>query len=254
MTVTNHQASAKSELLKSIERFEHSIRAGRSEEWLFDCAFAQATALGAESIAYAHSPPLGASDFTRPRIITQRGLPASWPSTYFKRRYFEHDPIYRTAFSQVLPFYWHEVHNLKTISKSEQAYLNHLKNEGIDYGICIPVFGPRGRNGYFGIGYGESRQELPREHVLHLQNMCQLTHQYYCRLVKKESARSTCLSKREVEVLRLILSGSSGNEIASKLQISEHSVATYLRRANDKLGTNSRFEAATKAQVIGLLD
>ncbi|MGZ4788343.1 MAG: LuxR C-terminal-related transcriptional regulator [Terriglobales bacterium] len=50
------------------------------------------------------------------------------------------------------------------------------------------------------------------------------------------------LSKREAEVVRLVVEGLSNREIAQRLELSEHTVKNYVFRVFDKLGVSSRVE------------
>ena len=52
------------------------------------------------------------------------------------------------------------------------------------------------------------------------------------------------LTKRELEVLRLVAAGNSNREIASVLVISEHTVARHLQNIFAKLGVSSRTGAS----------
>ena len=60
------------------------------------------------------------------------------------------------------------------------------------------------------------------------------------------------LTRREVEVLRLIRVGSSNQEIADRLYISVNSVKSYLRHAYAKIGVHRRTQAVLWAQRHGL--
>lgn len=62
------------------------------------------------------------------------------------------------------------------------------------------------------------------------------------------------LSNRECEILLLIADGMTKQQIASKLNISTHTVSTYLRRVFDKLKVHSLPEAVCTAIRQGLLD
>ena len=61
------------------------------------------------------------------------------------------------------------------------------------------------------------------------------------------------LSKRETEVLRLVVDGQTNREIADALFISPRTVAQHLRSIYDKLDVDSRTAAATWAVRNGLV-
>jgi len=61
------------------------------------------------------------------------------------------------------------------------------------------------------------------------------------------------LSKRELEVLRLIEKGMTYDEVAQVLSISWHTVTAYLRRVYQKLQVRSRGEAVYEARQRGIL-
>lgn len=61
------------------------------------------------------------------------------------------------------------------------------------------------------------------------------------------------LSGREKEVLELITKGFTAEEIAQLMQVSMHTVQTYVRRIYSKLKVNSRTEAIFEARQQGIL-
>jgi DNA-binding NarL/FixJ family response regulator len=61
------------------------------------------------------------------------------------------------------------------------------------------------------------------------------------------------LSTREAEVLAYITKGFTAQEIADLLQISQHTVLTFIRRIYTKLNVRSRTEAIYEARQQGLL-
>ena len=52
------------------------------------------------------------------------------------------------------------------------------------------------------------------------------------------------LTKRELEILRLVAEGLSNDEIGKRVFISEKTVKTHLTNIFDKLKVNNRFKAA----------
>ncbi|MES9609777.1 LuxR C-terminal-related transcriptional regulator, partial [Actinomadura sp. NPDC000929] len=68
------------------------------------------------------------------------------------------------------------------------------------------------------------------------------------------AARAFGLTRRELDVLRLLAGGRTNQRIAAELFISANTVATHVTRILTKLGAASRTEAAAKARESGLLD
>ena len=61
------------------------------------------------------------------------------------------------------------------------------------------------------------------------------------------------LTQREMEVLALVAEGLPNKAIASRLEISEHTVKFHVNSILTKLGAQSRTEAVTRATRMGLL-
>jgi DNA-binding CsgD family transcriptional regulator len=62
------------------------------------------------------------------------------------------------------------------------------------------------------------------------------------------------LSKRELEILKLVKDGLLSKEISDKLSISVHTVNTHRQRVLEKLDANNSFEAVIFASKFGLLN
>jgi len=61
------------------------------------------------------------------------------------------------------------------------------------------------------------------------------------------------LSKRELEVLRLVTAGMSNRKIAEKLIISTGTAKSHIHNLCGKLGARNRTEAAMRAKELGLV-
>jgi DNA-binding NarL/FixJ family response regulator len=62
------------------------------------------------------------------------------------------------------------------------------------------------------------------------------------------------LTRRELEVLRLVAAGAPNNRIAAQLWITEQTVKFHLSKVYRKLGVSNRTEASHRAHINGLLD
>ncbi len=62
------------------------------------------------------------------------------------------------------------------------------------------------------------------------------------------------LTKRELEILKLVKDGYLSKEISDKLSISVHTVNTHRQKFLEKLGANNSFEALSFASKLGLLN
>src|SRR5689334_1591818 len=62
------------------------------------------------------------------------------------------------------------------------------------------------------------------------------------------------LTNRELEIVRMIVGGSSNKEIAGKLSIGENTVKSHLTHVFNKVGASSRIELALFAKHHGLVD
>ena len=71
--------------------------------------------------------------------------------------------------------------------------------------------------------------------------------------LRESTPGASDLTPREIEVLALIAEGFPNKAIASKLDISEHTVKFHVNAILTKLGAQSRTEAVTRATRQGLL-
>ena len=68
------------------------------------------------------------------------------------------------------------------------------------------------------------------------------------------SAQASALTRRELEVLRLVALGRSTPEISRELAISSHTVLNHIRNFRRKLDATTKLEAVVTAIRLGLLD
>lgn len=69
-----------------------------------------------------------------------------------------------------------------------------------------------------------------------------------------EAARHNLITDRELMVIQQVSKGFTVQEIARQMGISNHTVATHVKRIYKKLQVHSRSEAVYEASLLGLLD
>ncbi|MHA3978137.1 helix-turn-helix transcriptional regulator [Halovulum sp. GXIMD14794] len=207
---------------------------------------------GFDTLCYQHLPPLGAPDEDNIRVASW-GYPKDWEQRYIGEKLFRTDPMPAQALTGEEPFRWGDIRQLRDMTPAEKSTLDLLEGCGRLDGIAVPVFGPGGRNGYFGLGVKREEPEFNQGDLVRYQAACQAAHLRYCRIVRTQMQSLPVLSTRERELLGWVARGKSNSVIAEIMNISPHTVDAYLRRVFYKLGTTDRISAVVKALGSGLI-
>ena len=72
-------------------------------------------------------------------------------------------------------------------------------------------------------------------------------------IVENRAAANSKLSKRQTQLIAMLDQGMSNRDIATELDISEHTVKVHLWRLFRRLGVKSRTQALHHARTNGLL-
>lgn len=233
--------------------FVCQINSVASFQELRETCIRQYRALGAVRMSYHHLPPIGAQGFSDTVTLTTDGFPPNVVERYRSRDYHKIDPVIRLALQATHPFLWSDAFKLPNLSEAEKAYVDEAISENLGDGVAIPVFGPMGRNGYNGMGFGKGNPPFCERVVAELQICAQATHLQYCRMLMARSPSPISLSAREREVLLQLSHGRSKPQIAEASQLSQNTVDTYVRRIFDKLGVSDRTTAILRAMALGLI-
>lgn len=187
--------------------------------------------------------------------LIRETFPDAWAETYLKKNYDDIDPVLSQARLEAEPFHWFEVEDKMKLTREQRFFLRELRDAGMVDGLAIPIFGPKGTMAYFGLGSVDDKLDLPREQIMELQFACQRTHNKYLEINPEltSEAPRTKLSNRETEILTLVATGLSNNNIADRLGITENTVDTILRRTFRKLDASNRITAVLKGIGAGLI-
>lgn len=208
---------------------------------------------GVCQFSYFHFPPIGAVDYTNLKLIVWMGYPNAWVEAYQNAGYVKNDPVVVRLLREHKPVWTQECLALPNASPAELAYLELLRSCGVKDDLAIPVFGPGGRDGGYGIGFEDDAHDISQAQINEIQWVCQCAHIKYCELLDLKLEKAPDLSAREAEVLKLIANGASSPQIAETLSVSPKTIETYLSRIFAKLDVHDRMTAALRAISNGMI-
>lgn len=235
-----------------VSEFERRIETLDTGEGLWETLVAFARTHGGRHLGYQHLAPMGAPDSHVQRVISA-GFSDDWVAFYLAARANGTTPVATHAGHHGEPIYWADIDALRELTPAEQRHLAALRAGGYVDGVCVPVFGPSGRNGLFALTFHPGIVRLPPEDLDVIQWACQSAHLRYCALLRPTLGEPPVLSRREAEVLAWVARGKSNASIGSILGISAHTVDAHLRRIYLKMGVFDRISAAVRGLGFGLI-
>ncbi|MEH2478168.1 LuxR family transcriptional activator of conjugal transfer of Ti plasmids [Nitrobacteraceae bacterium AZCC 2146] len=182
------------------------------------------------------------------RLISN--YPSAWTKHYLDRHYERFDPVIIQALSHPEPFQWGLGVGSMATSKPQQELFEEAAKFGIRYGFTVPIHNDSGPVAAVTFAADELRPRFERsvnKHARVLQLMAMYFHAHARRKVDSErTIDGVSLSAREFECLEWAAKGKSAWEIGRILDISRHTVATYLENAKSKLGVRTVVQAVAR--------
>lgn len=207
-----------------------------------------------------------AEGFSRVAILTipsvdekgaeMRVLASNWTEEF--RRGFErlglhrYTPVVRAMVDGIepLPFDAETLHGFDPDDPEPNPRYRFLEKEEASAGVYCPVHGFSGFCGVLALfgtqGVGET--DAARMQAVAFEAFGVLA---ACRF--EENRRNNPLTTRERECLALAMYGKTSGEIATILQLSEHTVSQYFTAAQRKLDASNRTHAVARAAQLGYL-
>src|SRR5690606_7860291 len=128
----------------------------------------------------------------------------------------------------------------------------HFQRKLPFFGLGLPLFSEKGQRGVI-LFTGErpltAGELLPDIHYRCLGHFATMAG-----MRPGSAAQSPCVSKREMECLKLTANGHTSEEIARLLGLSVHTANQYLTQSAQKLNAVNRTQAVAKALRLGLID
>jgi LuxR family transcriptional regulator len=205
--------------------------------------------LGMQSVSWVMKMPLPLLD---PKIVIFNTYSKAWEKQYFANNYLAIDPTIKHGMNSSLPILWSD----KRISQEAPEFWEEARSFGLGVGFAQSVFDRqhmcsmltlcRDSLDFSGV---ELADKAPRFSWL-----AQLTHAGMTRLiVPKEMPETTAnLTVREKEVLKLVASGMTSQDIADRLHVAKRTADFHIEEATKKLGAENRTDAAVKTIILGL--
>ncbi|MEZ5960891.1 MAG: LuxR C-terminal-related transcriptional regulator [Hyphomonadaceae bacterium] len=194
--------------------------------------------LGARAISGFAFPFGGSSATDRIPIIST--FPES-VQTIYRASLLGNDPVMLATMSLGMPVHFLKIEDSLHLTQSAEAFIEAMREAGLRDGVTTPVFAKPGAYGYFSAAFDRPRPDLTHADLRRIQI---LFSEYFFRYRELNVRRSSTLSKREREVLVAIVNNKSNSEIAELLNVSEHTVETYVKRCLAKLDVANRTQAA----------
>tara|TARA_R100000935_G_scaffold54307_1_gene83008 strand:+ start:2656 stop:3393 length:738 start_codon:yes stop_codon:yes gene_type:complete len=241
------------ESLAPLHAYAKACRESTSFKDLRTAAFEFYDHTPVKMMSYIHYPPVGVEEFNTNLNVSSVGFPKAWVQIYYQHRLYECDPMARLASTRIYPFFWREARQMPDLTDRELEFLHRAREFKLDVGITVPVFGPNGRNGYCGFGFGRDEHSPDASMISTLHMACQMGHLAYIDVLLSRLPVEPALSKREREILRLVAKGQTNGEIAKTLDLSANTVHTYVKRSFEKLDVSDRVSAALRGMALGLL-
>ena len=235
-----------------VSEFERRIETMETGDGLWEMLVSFSRDRGGQHLGYQHLAPMGAPDGHVQRVVSV-GFSDDWIAFYLTARANGTTPIASHAERHGEPIYWADIDAMRELTPGEHHHLATLRARGFIDGVCVPVFGPAGRNGMFALTFRPDIARLPPQDLDVIQWACQSAHLRYCALLRPTLGEPPVLSRREAEVLTWVARGKSNASIGSILGISPHTVDAHLRRIYLKMGVFDRISAALRGPGFGLI-
>lgn len=213
---------------------------------------AELVELGVRAGAYHMTPPFH-SQVSKKTVVVHFGMPEETTRKYLDPAIFERDPIpdYVVAAGRTMSFA--RILSAIKIPQAQADLIKIANSLGFIDGICMPLFGPNGRNSYAFLLLTDNNKLNDTAFIRRIFERHQSYHKKICALIVRDQETKINLSEREREVIHWMAQGKSNQDIATILEISPGTVDTYIRRLYSKLGVNDRVSAVVEGISRGLL-
>jgi len=191
------------------------------------------------------------------RSMASVSIVSNWPTdlvaSYDALGFLAKSPVVKSLRKSTRPFIW-EAGDIDAQSPNGAGaeYSELFARFGVSMSVTIPVQQASGQRGVMSFS---GNRDVPLEpELMEISYYANLIFSQIAEIGSSEQIQESVLSTRERECLQWTASGKTSQEIATILDLSEHTVNHYLSAACQKLGAVNRSHAVAKALRSGVLD
>ena len=185
--------------------------------------------------------------------FVRTNYPANWVSHYLLNNLVTSDPVLRHAMTAREAFSWSDL----KISSREIEFMQQAVSFGLGTsGYSIPCSDDFGRRSVLSINSALADEDWTQFLKVHGGELTRLAQDLHVKGVSEAFGAAgsvPSLSPREYECLKWTSLGKSHTDIAIILDLSEHTIRSYLKVARLKLDSVTLAQAVTKATNMGLI-
>lgn len=218
---------------------------------LFDEFVADCGAVASYAFAFAYG------EYEEPALLPpiHCTFPESILNFYNENACMAVDPIARGALASSVPVTYNQFKKEYNEIPVMKDFLQQMADHGIPDGISMKVLTRPGRILYVSMGFPYSTDKISDYEFRRIRSAVEMFARHGASLPDNPIDQHIIkpLSAKELEVIAHVAKGFSNKEIARTMDLSVSSVNTLIARSFEKLGANSRPQAAMSAARHGLI-
>lgn len=231
-------------------RYHNVIQRIRAASTVYEALIAMQTTYGIDFATYHLT--LTVADFVdTPYVRTT--YPHTWVSHYLLNGHVKIDPVLREGLVRQMPFDWREVE----IPKIAHEFWDEARKHGLGAnGYSIPIVDKK-RRALLSLNSRTSSEQWSETVNRYRDEWKGIGFHIHRKAIFElhgESDPVPYLSKREKECLYWTALGKNSKDIAAILELSDHTVQSYLTSARNKLGAATIASATSRAIQLRLIN
>jgi LuxR family transcriptional regulator, quorum-sensing system regulator SolR len=234
--------------MQSYDDVMHEISTSSSDEAAFKILKEEALCLGMDAVSWVLKPPAAVGDG---KIATFDSYSPEWRARYFQNNYLACDPTVKHGLTSMRPLLWSETKELAP------EFWEDADSFGLRVGFAQSLWDRHGNCSMLSLS--RDRMEFSQsELALKLPQLSWLALIAHTGMVRHIIPAETmnapaALSRRETEILQLVSTGLTSQQIADRLRVTKATIDRHMEAVRSKLQAENKVDAVVKAIRWGLI-